>query len=114
MGGLQNFGREGCVVYLPAGRYRITQTLEILQSNVVMRGDGVREGTGALRAPRGRAWPAAVDAARSCSCTPLPLPSSPPPLNGSQAGKTALFFPKGLQGVYGNKVKWAVSGGFIV
>lgn len=37
-----NEGKLGAVVWLPAGTYRITQTLEIMESNVVLRGAGVR------------------------------------------------------------------------
>lgn len=37
-----NGGKAGVVVLLPAGRYKITQTLEITQANVVLRGEGVR------------------------------------------------------------------------
>lgn len=36
-----NEGRAGVVVLLPAGKYKITQTLEITQSNVVLQGQGV-------------------------------------------------------------------------
>ncbi|PRW61133.1 polyadenylate-binding 4 [Chlorella sorokiniana] len=38
--GWQNEGAKGVVVYLPRGRFKITQTLEITQSNVVLRGAG--------------------------------------------------------------------------
>ena len=41
-GGFGNEGRQGVVVLLPAGRYVVTQTIEITQSNVVVRGEGVR------------------------------------------------------------------------
>ena len=40
-GGFGNEGRQGVVVLLPAGRYVVTQTIEIKQSNVVVRGEGV-------------------------------------------------------------------------
>jgi len=39
--GWQNEGAQGVVVYLPAGRFKINQTLEITQSNIVLRGAGV-------------------------------------------------------------------------
>lgn len=39
--GFQNNGEKGVVVYLPPGRFKVTQTLEISQSNVVLRGAGV-------------------------------------------------------------------------
>lgn len=41
------------VVLLPAGRYVVTQTIELTQSNVVVRGEGVRSvswGSGLLLA----------------------------------------------------------------
>lgn len=44
---MQNGGNAGVVVYLPAGRYKITQTIEIKQSNVVIRGAGVSVRLGA-------------------------------------------------------------------
>lgn len=40
--GFGNEGRSGVAVLLPAGRYRITGYIEIMQSNVVVRGEGVR------------------------------------------------------------------------
>ncbi|PSC76403.1 Zinc finger CCCH domain-containing 64 [Micractinium conductrix] len=39
--GFQNQGRAGVAVLLPAGRYRVTESIEITQSNVVLRGEGV-------------------------------------------------------------------------
>lgn len=39
--GFGNEGRAGVAVLLPAGRYRITGYVEIMQSNVVVRGEGV-------------------------------------------------------------------------
>jgi hypothetical protein len=39
--GMGNEGREGVAVLLPAGNYRITNMIEIKQSNVVLRGEGV-------------------------------------------------------------------------
>lgn len=44
-GGFGNEGRQGVVVLLPAGRYVVTQTIELTQSNVVVRGEGVRSGS---------------------------------------------------------------------
>lgn len=38
--GFQNEGREGVAILVPAGTYQITQALEVLQSNVVLRGEG--------------------------------------------------------------------------
>lgn len=40
--GFGNEGREGVAVLLPAGTYRVTRMVEIYQSNVVLRGEGVR------------------------------------------------------------------------
>lgn len=40
--GFGNEGRQGVAVWMPPGRYRLNQTLEIAQSNVVLRGAGVR------------------------------------------------------------------------
>lgn len=40
--GFGNEGREGVAVLLPAGTYKITKMVEIYQSNVVLRGEGVR------------------------------------------------------------------------
>lgn len=68
--GFQNEGREGVAVLMPAGTYRITRMLDIYQSNVVLRGEGV--------------------------------------------GKTTLYFPKGLQHVYGKLMNWAFMGGYLV
>lgn len=39
--GFQNGGRSGVTILVPSGTYRITQTLEIEQSNVVLKGEGV-------------------------------------------------------------------------
>lgn len=39
--GFQNEGRAGVAVLIPEGIYRLTQAIEILQSNVVLRGAGV-------------------------------------------------------------------------
>ena len=50
--GFGNDGNSGVAVLLPAGTYRITQTLEISQSNVVVRGAGV----GAAGAAAAGAW----------------------------------------------------------
>jgi hypothetical protein len=38
---MQNGGRAGAAVLLPAGRYRVTQYIELQQSNVAVRGEGV-------------------------------------------------------------------------
>lgn len=38
----QNEGREGVAVLVPPGKYRLTRTVEITSSNVVLRGAGVR------------------------------------------------------------------------
>ena len=43
--GFLNGGDEGMAVYLPPGNYVVTQTIEIQQSNVVLRGAGVRWST---------------------------------------------------------------------
>lgn len=43
--------------------------------------------------------------------TTRPPPVPPPSL---QQGKTRLYFPKGLQAVYGRKEVWGTSGGFIM
>ena len=40
--GFLNGGRDGVALLMPAGIYKITPTLDILQSNVVLRGEGVR------------------------------------------------------------------------
>ena len=45
--GFLNNGNEGVAVYLPPGNYVVTQTIEIHQSNVVLRGAGVRWSTAA-------------------------------------------------------------------
>lgn len=47
--GFLNEGKTGTVVWLPEGTYKVTQTLEITYSNVVLRGAGV-------------SWPAAAAA----------------------------------------------------
>lgn len=39
--GFLNEGADGTVVLLPKGVYKVTQALEISQSNVVFRGTGV-------------------------------------------------------------------------
>ena len=39
--GFLNGGKEGVALLMPAGTYRLTQTLDILQSNVVLRGESV-------------------------------------------------------------------------
>ncbi|EFN53345.1 hypothetical protein CHLNCDRAFT_137073 [Chlorella variabilis] len=39
--GMGNEGQAGVAVLLPAGRYRITQFIELTQSNVAVRGEGV-------------------------------------------------------------------------
>jgi hypothetical protein len=45
--GLQNEGKAGAAVLLPAGRYKITQFIELQQSNVAVRGEGVRSAVAA-------------------------------------------------------------------
>lgn len=42
---------------------------------------------------------------------PLHSHVPPPPL---QPRRTTLYFPKGLQHVYGNQMTWAYMGGFLV
>ena len=42
--GFGNEGKQGVAVLLPAGTYRITKMIEITQSNVVVRGEGVSAG----------------------------------------------------------------------
>lgn len=39
--GFLNEGKLGVAVYAPPGTYRITQVLEIVASNIVLRGAGV-------------------------------------------------------------------------
>ena len=39
--GFGNGGREGVAVIMPRGVYKITKMVEIYQSNVVLRGEGV-------------------------------------------------------------------------
>lgn len=39
--GFQNEGKAGVAVLIPEGVFRLTQAIEILQSNVVLRGSGV-------------------------------------------------------------------------
>ncbi len=41
--GFMNEGQAGFVVLLPAGTYKVSQTIEITQANVVLRGEGVSE-----------------------------------------------------------------------
>ena len=39
--GMQNGGSQGVAVFVPEGVYKLTQSIEILQSNIVLRGAGV-------------------------------------------------------------------------
>ncbi|KAL4458884.1 hypothetical protein ABPG75_013749 [Micractinium tetrahymenae] len=43
--GFGNEGRAGVAVLLPAGRYKVTGYVEIMQSNVVVRGEGINKTT---------------------------------------------------------------------
>ena len=52
--GFGNGGREGVAVVMPRGIYKVTKMVEIYQSNVVLRGEGVSGQAG--RHTR-RCWP---------------------------------------------------------
>lgn len=87
--GFQNDGRQGVAVLMPAAVYRVTQMVEIFQSNVVLRGDGVSapvlaaycmpEGTGNRGGPGARSDSGI--ARRRCQprTPPVLLLRSPPP-----------------------------------
>ena len=133
--GFQNNGEKGVVVYLPPGRFKITQSLEISQSNVVLRGAGVRlwtqvaplwrpavaGGGGGRERDAGRQQeariadqrgaPSAAPRQPALLCQNSVLPS-PPSLG--QAARTTLWMPKGLQAIYGNRDTWATGGAFLM
>lgn len=69
--GFGNEGRQGVVVLLPAGRYVVTQTIEIKQSNVVVRGEGVSAGWAGRPLAPSKLVPASVRQreAVDCCCT---------------------------------------------
>jgi hypothetical protein len=106
--GFGNGGREGVAVIMPRGVYKITKMVEIYQSNVVLRGEGVsgwaQGGTGP-DAPHSRndcqpgpcSGPLVTFFCSCCSC----LSTALVPATILQADKTVLYFPKGLQQVYG-------------
>ena len=84
---------------VPAGKFVLTQDLQITSSKVVLRGAGV-------------------------SCRHLLHGIEPPPAMACllmcllltaclQASATTLYFPKTLSSVYGNAKTWAFSGGFL-
>lgn len=105
------------VVLLPKGIYRVTQALTITQSNVVLRGAGVRWGGGLGCPPRGLWWAAAWAAFIACLS---PGPSPPCRLLRTSCNRhvlqvldTKLWFPKGLKAIYGNKYTWATGGAFL-
>lgn len=79
--------RVGCRA---AGTYVITKMIEIAQSNVVLRGAGVRLSS-------------------TCLCCGQQLPARSSVLTWAilaavQVGQTILSFPKGLKAVYGNQM----------
>jgi hypothetical protein len=122
--GMGNEGREGVAVLLPAGTYRVTKMIEIKQSNVVLRGEGVSHVLYAslckvllllllLQQLRPPCWPH-----RQCSAALLSANVPPPGLLRClpaclQVDTTTLYFPRSLQSVYGNKMAWSYMGGFL-
>ena len=54
--GFLNEGKEGLALLMPAGIYKLTQTLDILQSNVVLRGEGVSCSVGFAYVPLSVLW----------------------------------------------------------
>lgn len=120
-------------VLVPPGKYKLTRTVEITSSNVVLRGAGVSAKigsrpllTGAWDVPRvareacGKATvqPALHESSRTrggldskgdeITVKRLGLPC--PPL---QSLRTTLYFPKPLAAIYGNKEEWAMGGTFL-
>lgn len=83
--GFQNKGANGVAVLIPAGTYRITRMVEIAQSNVVLRGEGVRTAAwggrfGLARLQRSFCNPACAGKADPSPSPLLPLsPLLPPP-----------------------------------
>ena len=125
--GFMNQGSKGVAVIVPAGTYIITQSLEIKHSNIVLRGAGVR----LLRHWAAACLPASLPlpggGVRALSANQQPpchapmhslLPRYGPaphcPLPCLQKGKTTLYFPKGLQKVYGASDTWAFGGAFLM
>lgn len=71
--GWQNEGRAGVALAVPRGTYKLTQALEITQSNVVLRGAGV-------------SWPFRVDVvAQACQQAASWKPAQPWPSSGLRA-----------------------------
>lgn len=108
-------GRHGGkAVHIPPGNWTLNQTVFINSSFVVLRGSGVsRPG---LQAKLGRnctllVHASAADAA-SASCTCVRLRRPPPAMLSQQMGRTTLYFPNGLEAVYGTKT-WQYSGAFL-
>ena len=110
--GMANGGSAGVAVTLPPGRFRLTQYIELTQSNVAVRGAGVRR----TRAPAASAQahgamfcpPGSLVAGRA---TRLSCPTSCP--TAAQVDRTVLYFPKPLSSVYGNQMAWSYMGGFL-
>ena len=125
--GMGNGGREGVAVLLPAGTYRLTQMLEIRQSNVVVRGEGVScvlqlhwdSSVHKLLPPQKQLlWPRVVHGGCTFNALPcamvLTRPSVMPCLPAClQVDTTTIYFPKSLQSLYGNKMAWSYMGGFL-
>lgn len=101
-----NRGARGVAVRIPAGTYKLTRMVEIFQSNVVLRGDGVSE----LAFLLSGAWRAAGRSCRPLRCcaaqmlslrigegldtTLLPPAPCPPPPGGPHHA----LLPAGPQG----------------
>lgn len=112
-----------------AGIYKITKQIEILQSNVVLRGEGVsrgcwRRGEGGAQVAGcqltdqtsgpGQACCHCCWSACSCDCVPSAAIIPPPPkLNATQVDKTILYMPNSLSDIYGNKEAWGTVGSFL-
>lgn len=122
--GMQNEGRAGVAVLLPAGRYKVTQFIELQQSNVAVRGEGVRGAAAAalLHPSNVQLPPMSIATWSATGChlvrlhfSRLALPDAlmtacPPRL---QVDRTVLYFPKPLQHIYGNLMSWSFMGGFL-
>lgn len=74
--GFQNEGRDGVAVLLPAGTYRITKMVEIYQSNVVLRGEGVRNRTLLLKVSFTPLWDASLQRSGPTRWPPSAGPAS--------------------------------------
>lgn len=92
-------------VYLPAGTYLITQSIEITKSNIVLRGAGVRDLA---------AWQHRMQGCCACGARSVLGSHSKIALPSLQPGKTKLYMPKPLSAIYGSRREWSFGGGFVM